>query len=158
MTVRFVRKHNRTVKDIFGNKFQQTVKMQLQDATQKIAFYCKRNHSWQNRTGALEESINFTPAERKGTFWQSSVFAGGWAKVKYAYDFARRRATRRKKANIRYQRGQRFKAKRGMGIYVNYAYWVEKKGFPVLKQGIEKYRRRLAGIFKANLRVRRFTA
>lgn len=158
MTVRFVRKHNRTVKDIFGNKFQNRVKMELQTMTQKIAFYCKKNHGFQNRTGALEESINFTPPEFKKGFWQSAVIAGGWARAKYALDFTRRRGTGRKKRNVRYQRGQGFKIKKGMGIYVNYAYWVEQKGFPVLKQGIEKYRRQIVRIFGRGLRVRRFAA
>lgn len=159
MITRFTRKYNRTTKDIFGAKFQERVKMQLQGATQKIAHYCKHNHTWQNRTGALEESINFTPPELKGNMWASTVFAGGWAKVKYATMRKIRQLkgqkyiSRQRKKNIGYQRGQAFQFKRGMGRLVNYAYWVEKKGFPVLIQGIEHYRPLLARIFANNLKI-----
>lgn len=158
--VRFHRKYNRNLKDILGNKFEERVKMTLQDTTQKIAHYCKYTHGYTNRTGALEESVNFTPAEYKNGFWQSTVFAGGWAKVKYAYQWATRRLKgmeyERKKRNVRYQRGERFNVKPGMGIWVNYAYWVEKRGYPVLIQGIEKYRHQLSRIFQDNLKVKRF--
>jgi hypothetical protein len=153
MIVRFTRKYNRTVADIFGNKFQEKVKMELQSATQRIAYYCKHNHTWQNRTGALEESINFTPPERKGSMWTSTVFAGGWARIKYVFDYAKRKATGKKRRSYRYQRGERVKLQRGMGRFVNYAYWVEKKGYPVLKQGIEKYRKQLTRIFANNLKI-----
>jgi len=161
MIVRFTRKHNRTTKDIFGEKFQQKLKMQLQGATQKIAHYCKHNHTWQNRTGALEESINFTPPVLKGNMWTSTVFAGGWAKVKYAFSgkawawrvYGESKVLDYRKRNIGYSRGQRFAFKRGMGRLVNYAHWVEKKGYPVLIQGIEKYRPLLTRIFAGNLKI-----
>lgn len=152
MPVRFVRKHNRTVADVFNNVVQPKIKIQLQDAAQKIATYSKRNHTWENRTGALEESINFTLPERTSTGWIATVFAGGWAKVKWAFDITARKAGRRRK-HYRYQRKQRIPMKRGTGVFVNYARFVEDKGFPVLKQGIEHYRHLLTRIFKRNLKV-----
>lgn len=160
MPVRFVRKYNRTVKDIFDNKFQNRVKMELQNVTQKIAYYCKHNHGFQNRTGALEESINFTPPVLKGDNWQSTVFAGGWARAKYAYQWATRslkgQLYERRKRNIRYQRGESYRVRPGQGIWVNYAYWVEKRGYPVLIQGIEKFKGQIAKVFAAGLRVKRY--
>ena len=177
MPVRFTRKYNRNTKDIFDNKFQERIKQNLQNVTQNIAFYCKHNHGFQNRTGALEESINFTPPVLVGDSWQSTVFAGGWARAKYAIIevFARfkkggrsqivqefggellpTRYTTKRKKNVRYYRGQRFNVQRGMGIYVNYAYWVEKRGYPVLIQGIEKFKDQIASIFAKALTIKRY--
>lgn len=155
MSVRFYRKYNRTATDIFGNKFQHRLKMELHDAVQKISFYCRKNHTWQNRTGALEESIGFEEPIYKGGFWQAVVKAGGWSRVKFAFNVGLRRATGKRKRNARYQRGQRFNPGKGTGLFVNYAYWVEKKGFPVLIQGIEHYKRLIGKVLAANLKVRK---
>lgn len=134
--------------DVFKNLIQPRAKMILQDGVQKIATYCKRTHRWQNRTGALEESINWTPPELKRGRLIATVFAGGWAKAKYAYRKAKGRQKRQ------YERGSRFQVKRGMGIYVNYAGYVEKKGFPVLIHGVEKYRPVIARLFKMKMKVK----
>lgn len=140
--------------DVFKNLIQPRAKMILQDGVQKIATYCKRTHRWQNRTGALEESINWTPPELKRGRLIATVFAGGWAKAKYALNYGSRKGGGHRRPNIRYQRGQRFKVKRGMGIFVNYARYVEKKGFPVLIHGVEKYRPLIARLFKMKMKVR----
>lgn len=152
MPVRFVRQKNRTVADVFNNIMQPKIKIELQDVAQKIATYSKRNHTWKNRSGALEESINFTLPEKTSTGWIATVFAGGWAKVKWAFDITARREGRRRK-HYRYQRKERIPMGRGTGVFVHYARFVEDKGFPVLKQGIEFYRHRIAQIFRQTLKV-----
>ena len=157
MSVKLHRKYNRMVASIFGNKFQKRIKTELRDLQQKIVVHCRKNHRWANRTGALESTIAFDPPVYKKGFWQGVVRAGGWGQAKYSLDYAKRKGTGRHKKNVRYQRKQRFNVKRGMGIFVNYAFWVEQKGFPVLKQGIDKYRRRAATILGRRLRIRRFS-
>jgi hypothetical protein len=158
MIVRFTRKYNRTVEDIFKQKIQPKIPMLLQQSVQEIATYCKRNHTWQNRTGALEESINWTPPTQKGSYWFATVFAGGWAKAKYAYGLVTRRLKgqeyERRKRNIRYQRGEAFKIKRGMAVFVNYAKYVQDKGYPVLIQGWERYKSVIRLRFKRDLSFR----
>lgn len=154
MSVKLHRRYNRTVADVFGSKFQKRIPAELQDLQQKIVVYSRKNHRYINQTGALENSLAWDSPIQKGGFWQGVVRAGGWSQAKYTYSFAKRLAGRWKR-NVRYQRKERFNVKRGMGIFVNYAYWVEQKGFPVLKQGIDKYRRRAATILGRRLRIRR---
>jgi hypothetical protein len=153
---RFHRKYRRTPADMFNQKIQPRVPMLLQQSVQEIATYCKRSHTWKNRTGALEESINWRPPERRGSNWIAVVFAGGWAKAKYAFDFAKRQETSQRKRPYRYQRGERFRVKRGMAVFVNYARYVEDKGFPVLKQGWERYKGIIKARFKRGLSFSRF--
>ena len=152
---RFHRKYRRTPKDIFDQKIQPRLSMLLQQSVQEIATYCKRTHTWRNRTGALEESINWKPPERRGSTWTALVFAGGWAKAKFSYDPGIRKGTGKRKKLYRYQRGERFRVRRGMVVFVNYARYVENKGFPVLTHGWEKFKPIIRRRFRRNLSFRR---
>jgi hypothetical protein len=153
--VRFYRTHRRTVREIFDKKIVPKLPMLLQQSVQEIATYCKRTHSWRNRTGALEESINWTQPERRGSNWTAAVFAGGWAKAKYTNDPGIRKGTGKRKKQYRYQRGLRFQVRRGMAVFVNYARYVENKGFPVLTHGWEKFKPIIKRRFRRNLSFRR---
>lgn len=150
------RKYNRDVRQVFNKLVYPKIPMALWSVANQFAVYCKKNHRYQNRTGALEDSIKAHKPEHKRGAWTVAITAGGWARAKYSLDYARRKAGGgRRKSNIRYQRGKRFSVKRGMGLLVNYAWWVEKKGFPVLKQGAEKFRNRIVNHLKGKLRIQR---
>jgi hypothetical protein len=154
--VKFVREKKRTPLDVFNEAIQPKAKMALQDLVQKIATYCKRNHVWKNRTGALEDSISWIPPEKQGNNLIATVFAGGWAKAKFAYDPNLRKESGRRKRPYRYQRGARIKVRPGMGLFVKYARFVEDKGFPVLKQGISHYKAKAKRDFQDGLKIGSF--
>lgn len=153
--VKVQRKYNRNVRQVFDKLIQPKIPMVLKTVATQFAFYCKKNHRYQNRTGALEDSIRAHEPKYKRGAWTVAITAGGWARAKYGLNYALRKAKGRRRANIRRQRGKRFKVKAGIGLFVNYAWWVEKKGFPVLKQGAEKFRNRIVNHLKAKLRIQR---
>lgn len=153
--VKVRRKYNRDMQQVFNKVIRPKIPMALWSVANQFAFYCKKNHHYQNRTGALEDSIKAHKPKHKGRVWTVAITAGGWARAKYGLNYALRRSKGKQRRNIRRQRGERFKVKKGMGLFVNYAWWVEKKGFPVLKQGAEKFRNRIVNHLKGKLRIRR---
>lgn len=175
MTVRFYREKQRTVNDIFRTAIQPRAAIALQDIAQKVVYYAKTNHRYQNRTGALQESISWVPPVKVGDSYQTVIFAGGWSVAKYALDQGRLGRARRgtanmilaarsrrqylnaieggKYRNIRYQRGTPFWVTKGQGLYVNYAPYVERKGFPVLSQAIAHYRPLVTRVLQQELKL-----
>lgn len=141
MPGKFVRVKKRTVKDIFAKHIQPRIMAQMNTLGNNIALEARKNHTFTNRTGALESSISWTPPVIKGHRYVMTVFAGGWASAKFAFNFGKRKLSNVKRRNYRYQRGKRFAVQRGQGLYVNYAPFVERRGFSVLKNAIVKYRR-----------------
>lgn len=154
MPVRFVRTKKRTVMDIFNGAISPRIKAELNTLGNNIILDARKNHEFKNRTGALEASMQWTPPERKAGLWRMVVFAGGWSKVKYVFDFARRQATKVKRRNWRYRKGGRYNPRRGEDLYVNYAQYVERRGYSVLINAVEKYRRMATAILGRALKLR----
>lgn len=151
MPVRFVRTKNRTVSDILRSPISGRLERSLDSTAQKIVHYSRTNHRYQNRTGALEGSLSWTPVIRTHNGFSTTVFAGGESVVRFAFDFARRVKTGVRRRNVRYSNKGRILPKRGALIFVNYARYVEDKGYPVLKQGIDHFRNRISGFFRQDL-------
>ena len=153
--VKVRRKYNRDMRQVFDKLIRPKIPMALWSVANQFAFYCQKNHRYQNRTGALEGSIKAHKPEHKRKAWTVAIIAGGWARAKYGLNYALRRSKGKRRRNIRRQRGEGFRVKKGMGLFVNYAWWVEKKGYPVLKQGAEKFRNRIVNHLKGKLRIQR---
>lgn len=151
MPSRFYREKNRTLSDIFRGNIMSRAQATLGDVAQKIVQYSRTHHRWVNRTGALEESISWVPPKRTPEGWQTEVYAGGWSVARYAFNYGRRKQRKQNRRNYRYQRGVRFAVGLGQGLYVDYAPYVERKGFPVLTQGIDRYRNLIGRVLKQEL-------
>lgn len=176
--VRFKRTKNRSVEDVFANLIKPKIPLMLDDLAQKISFYNKRNHRYINRTGACENSNTFIPTVQKGARFIAYVLAGGPSeatrtftklKVFYRDDKGRLRvfsidpgmqrqesvasgihARKRKEPKKEYQNV----IKKGTPIYVDYAVYLERKGYPVVRQGIEHFRRRATKLMGNHLKLR----
>jgi hypothetical protein len=151
--VKFTRTHNRTAKDVFNNMILPTIPLAMNDLMQKMTYFNKHNHRYQNRTGACEYSITWIPAVIDGNVIKGALVAGGISKAKYTYTMSpayyydkqrRLRVFIPKKPRV---------IRRGQAVNVNYAAFLELKGYPVLKQGFEKYRGDGVNIIGAKLRA-----
>lgn len=144
---KFIRTKNRDIDDIFRNMIAPRAKALLQNTAQNWVTFCRNNHTWKNRTGALENSISWTEVKKTPTGFKTTIEAGGLSEAKYAYDFALRAGLGLRLRNQRFlvgslRAGSEMFAKVSPGdqIYVDYAMYVENKGYPVLKQGEEYIR------------------
>lgn len=138
--VRFQRTHNRTAKDVFANLIRPAIPEALDMVMQKMTYFNVHNHSYHNRSGALENSVTWQPAEQKGEVVEGALIAGGPSKAKFTFtqspvfykdEQGRLRVFEPKEPRV---------IRKGQAVNVNYAAFVEIGGRPVLKQGIEKYR------------------
>ncbi len=152
--VRFTREHNRTARDVFNNTIQPKLPLAINDVCQKITYFNRKNHTYQNRTGALENSVLWVPARTKGSKIIAALIAGGPSKalktfvqklVFYHDEQGRLRVFEPRDPKI---------IRQGTPVNVDYAVFVEVKGWPVLKQGVEKYRRQVAAIMAQLLRLK----
>jgi hypothetical protein len=150
--VRFTREKNRTAEDVFKNMILPKIPLALNVICQKIAYYNRHNHTYENRTGACENSISWIPAEVQGARVRAAIVAGGPSKALYEYvqtvviyhdEQGRIRAFEPKNPKV---------INKGDPIYVDYAVFLERKGFPVLKQGIEHFRPQLAAMVGTELK------
>jgi len=132
------RLYNRTVTDIGRQMIDPRARRLLQNNANNWVHFCKTNHSYQNRTRALENSISRSEVERTERGYQVLIEAGGLSSASFTFDAARRAATGKRKRMKRF--GQQ--VGRGSQIYVDYAVFVEAKGFAVLLQGMEYIRAR----------------
>lgn len=144
MPVRFKRERNRTTQDVYRNMIRPTMINAMDDMQQKIVFYSKKTHAYQNRTGALENSISWTPAKQVGNIIVGAVFAGGNTVTKYRYQ----------QDKVFYYDDQRRlrvfalippkTTPSGTPVNVDYAAFVEAMGLPVLSHGIARYKRQFS--------------
>jgi hypothetical protein len=149
------REKKQTVMDIYRRQISGRLEREIETVAVEVTLYCKRHHAYQNRTGALERSIGYEKPKRTPRGVQTVIFAGGPSLTKYTYNFGLRKAKKRRRRNVSYIEGHRVRLRRGSYIWVNYARYVKDKGFPVLRQGIDHYKRQIARIIAHNLRVRR---
>lgn len=126
------RQKKRDAKTVFRNMIRPRQVQALDNLVQQIAIYCERNHTWKNRTGALENSIRHSPVEQTMDGCQAGVLAGGTSKAQWAHG----------------------KIRPGQPVEVDYATYVEAKGRPVLKHGIDKFRKDAARILGKRCRIR----
>lgn len=174
MLGKFVRLRNRTVMDIYHTSIQSRMFAALNTLAQNIVRDARRTHTFKNRTGALEDSISWVPPVYTGSGFVTAVYAGGWARAKFAFDasnqfFKSHRAinartrfatTQRQidqaffRPNVRTQRGQRIVIKKGMGVFVDYARYVERKGYSVLTAAVLRGRRDSMRLFGRELKLR----
>lgn len=153
MPAKFRRLRNRTVNDIYRDAIRPRAEVTLHDVAQKIVQYARTKHTYRNRTGALQDSTSWTPVERDSRGFHTAVFAGGWANAKYSYDATLRKTTGRRRRQARYGGGRRFSIRRGQGVYVNYAKYVEDNPrFWVLEGAIKHWRHRIAKVLGRNLK------
>jgi hypothetical protein len=150
--VRFKRLHNRTAQDVFNNMIRPQLPLVLDIVCQKITYYNRHNHNYQNRTGALENSVSWVPAEMHGATAKAAVIAGGPSEAKYDYVMDVVFYHDEQGRLRRFEPAQPRTIRAGEKIDVRYAVFVERKGRPVLKQGIEHFRPQIAAIIAANLK------
>lgn len=152
--VRFKRVHNRTAEDIYRNMIRPRLPMALDDVAQKIVYHARHNHQYENRTGALEESVSWVGAKIRGNRVTAIIMAGGESKATKTYrqekvfyidEQGRLRVFKLKTAKV---------TAKGTPVYVDYAIWAELKGLRVLKFAIEKFRRQIAKILGRNLKIK----
>lgn len=127
MGVVFERLKKRTMADYYKNVIQPRQVLLLTDAVQKTGVEAKREHTYRNRTGALETSVRWQGAKIVTDFVQAEVSAGGPSTARYAFDFTARREGFRRR-----NRRNRRDVKRGGAVYVNYAGFVERNKYRVL--------------------------
>ena len=143
MAVVFERLKNRSLKDYYKQIIQPRQAVLLTDALQKTGVAAKREHTYQNRTGALETSIRWQPAKILPAAVQGEISAGGPSTARWAFDVTARRVEHRRRRNRR--AGRNLKA--GGAVYVNYAGFVENKKYTVLtafvKQNLPLFRKAL---------------
>jgi hypothetical protein len=178
--VRFKRTHKRSAEDVFNNLIKPKIPLVLNDFCQKISTYNRRNHRYINRTGACENSNSWVPTVQQGARFIAYVIAGGdskatrtWQKttVFYRDDMGRLRVfpigpglqrqenvalsghSRRAKPN---KPGKEYQnvIRKGTPIYVDYAIYLERKGYPVIRQGIEYYRHKAVKALGEKLKLR----
>lgn len=151
------REKNRTVMDVFNQSISGGLEQALETVAKKVVDFDRRHHTYKNRTGALETSVNYEKPVREGTWFKTVVFAGGRSSAKYTFDYALRRDRGRRRRNRLYPQGSRdvVDIRRGSYVWVFYAGYVRDKGYPVLKQGIDHYRRQIAAVLGRGMRLRR---
>ena len=152
--VRFQRTHNRTALDVFNNMIRPQLPLVLDIICQKITYYNRHNHIYQNWTGALENSVSWVPAEMHGAMARAAVIAGGPSQTKYDYVMDVVFYHDEQGRLRRFEPSEPRTIRAGQEIIVDYAVFVERKGRPVLKQGIEHFRPQLAATIAAHLKQR----
>lgn len=147
------REKNRTVMDVFNQSISGRLPVALETVAAQIVRHCRTQHTYQNRTGALERSIGYTKARRVPTGIEVEVYAGGPSFAKYTYDYAQRTQKGNRRRNVRYVYGNVVRVRRNTYLWVDYAAWVEKKGYPVLSQGIRAYKNKIARIVGQMIKI-----
>lgn len=155
-TVRFKRDKRRGASDIFKTMIRPKIPQALDNIALKVTVYNRKNHSYQNRTKALENSLTWTETKRQGHKYITAVIAGGEdiptgqryikTTVFYKDDQGRLRV---------FSLNPPETIPKGTKVNVDYAVFVEVKGLPVLKQGIEHYRKRIGRLLAGNLKAKK---
>lgn len=168
-TARVFRVKKRTIMDIHATAIRPRIVATMNQLGQTIVYDAQRHHEYKDRTGALTASLAWSFPEYNGRQFTMVVAAGGWSRAKYSMDYGRRKQTGVKRRNVRYQRGQRFNPRGGtmtvdtpqgkmrlanQGLYVNYARFVERKGYDVLTKSVERGRAKGSRIFGEGLKLR----
>ncbi len=153
MPVRAFRVKKRGIMDIHNTAIRPRIIATMNQLGQAIVFDAQRTHEFKNRTGALEASMAWTFPEYKLNRYTMIIAAGGWSRAKFSFDYGRRKEFGVKRKNARYQRKQRFNPRRGQGLFVNYAPFVERAGYSVLSKSVERYRRKSIRILGHGLKL-----
>lgn len=145
------RTRHRTLQEYFFNFIRPRQEMFLNDFVQQVGVAAKREHTYRNRTGALEGSVAWEKASIVGDTIRAAIQAGGPSKVRFAIDITTRRETKRRVRNIR----GGLAVRRGQIVFVNYASPVEKRGYTVLTSFVKRYLPLLRSRFGHGFKVER---
>lgn len=146
----FQRLKNRTMTQFFQESILPRQVALLTDAVQKTGVEAKREHSYRNRTGALESSIRWMGAQIVGEEVRAEISAGGPSKVRFAFDVTKRGAGSRRR-----NRRDAMAVRRGQRVNVNYAKYVEGYGYTVLTQFVRRNRPLFAKALGPKVRIER---
>lgn len=156
LSVQVKRLKNRSMTQFYRDVIQHRQRAELTSAVQKIGVEAKRQHTYQNRTGALESSIRWVPAMIKGDIVEAAVSAGGFSTVRFATDITTFRQTGKRVRNRRVVLMQGLIAvRRGHAVFVDYARAVEKRGYSVLTDFVNRAKGTLRKVFGPSLKVER---
>lgn len=158
----FVREKNRTPADVFNRFVQPELKTLAEDIGQKVVRRAVKRHTFKNRTGALEDSMRWKTIERRNLF-DIMISAGGKGRIQFPFridKIASRepQAGRSKRRKGLTSSGKERRTRRAGGrrkgevVPVDYAIWVEKKGFDVLIGAVTYYRGRIPRMMRNFMR------
>lgn len=168
-----VRQKKRTLADVHDKFIQPTMATVSQDIGQKIMIHARRNHTFKNRTGALEDSIRFATEQVRAATYNIIITAGGFGKVKFALRTGKlatklrgllssgkpRKIRRRGRVAVDFNPNTntvtlsgRRSLRKGEVINVNYAAHVERRGYSVLVNSVMYYRERIPRIISRALK------
>jgi len=155
-TVRFKRDKKRGAGDYFKTIIRPKIPQALDSIVLKITVYNRKNHTYENRTKALENSLTWAAAVRRGDKYVAAIIAGGKdiptgqkyikTTVFYKDDQGRLRVFELNPPEV---------IPKGTKVDVDYAVFVEVKGLPVLKQGIEHFRKKIGQILAGKMRMKK---
>jgi len=148
--VTFQRLKNRSMRQFFQESIQPRQVALLTGAVQKVGVEAKREHTYRNRTGALETSIRWQGARIVADDVMAEISAGGPSTARFAFDVTRRGAGKRRR-----NRRERQNVRRGGAIDVNYAGYVEKYGYSVLTAFVKRGRPLFAAALGPKVRIER---
>ena len=154
----WVRKHNRTSQDVFKNMIRPKLLMALDDFMQKTVHHARQvyNYRYIDRTGALTNSKTWVPARQVGDHVIGMIRAGGVSKATQTYIY---------KDVFYYDEAGRLRhfwlsedkwvwVASGDIIYVDYAVFMERKGYNVLKFSIEAMKRKAPKIIGKTMQMK----
>lgn len=148
--VTFQRLKNRSMRQFFQESIQPRQQALLTGAVQKVGVEAKREHTYRNRTGALETSIRWQVATIVADDVRAEISAGGPSTARFAFDLTARRAGKRRR-----NRRERQNVRRGGALYVNYAGYVERHGYSVLTAFVKWARPLFAAALGPKVRIER---
>lgn len=155
---KFVREKNRTVQDVFNKFIKPALETFADDIGQKVTRHAEKHHTFQNQTGALQDSMRWE-VERRRHGYDVTIVAGGSGRIINAFRVDKIASRPRVTGLSRRRRGltatgKLRKTRRAGGLLkgtitdVGYATFVEKKGFSVLVNAVVYYRRRVPRLMK----------
>lgn len=163
----FTRQHNRTAEDVFNKFIAPELQVLASDIGQKLIHDAKHTHGFENRTGALEDSMRWNVLNEVGKT-SVEVMAGGYGRVQFPKRDSSRLTKQKgltatgKTRQIRrrgkvvtdldpFEQSERRGLKKGEVILVNYAKFVEMKGYSVLIESVNRFRERIPRMMRAFL-------
>lgn len=147
----FQRLKNRSMRQFFQESILPRQVALLTDAVQKTGVEAKREHTYRNRTGALESSIRWQGATIVADEVRAEISAGGPSAARFAFDVTRRRESGKRRRNRR----ERVAVRRGQQVSVNYAKYVEGHGYTVLTRFVRNNRLLFAKALGPRVRIER---
>ena len=172
----FKRDKRRTVTDIYKQFIQPEIDTFANSLGAKVINHAKKTHQFNNRTGALEDSMRWNIKSPSPDRRDIEVTAGGLGRVQFSRRTGKRRTSRlgltatgqqrtisrrgrvitrigvTSSGTVLLGRSGRRRLRKGDVIYVDYAVKVERRGFSVLKNTVALYSRLTAKMWAKQLK------